>query len=235
MTEPRDPDPYIPPPDGTYRTKRWKHAVLFAATFVTTTLVGAAHYASFLTEFGRLPFNLKWSLLGGGLWYSTGVLAILGAHEMGHYVACRRYQLNASLPYFLPFILPVDGFQTGTLGAIIRIRSAFPTRAVLFDVGVAGPMRRVVVLVRCCSSLGDVADSAGARRGGVYLGDRALQWRHSWFGTDAEGFALNAHPMVFRHGSDAGDRLEPAPVRTTRRRPHHDTPRSAGSLHPSRF
>ena len=38
-----------------------------------------------------------------GLSYSAPVLGILGAHEMGHYVACRRYDVDATLPFFLPF------------------------------------------------------------------------------------------------------------------------------------
>ena len=58
-----------------------------------------------------------------GLWYSVTVLAILGCHEMGHYVPCLRYGVDATRPYFLPAPLP---FLTGTLGAFIRIRSRIP-------------------------------------------------------------------------------------------------------------
>ena len=43
-----------------------------------------------------------------GLWYSATVLAILGCHEMGHYLACRYYRVDASLPFFLPAPLPLD-------------------------------------------------------------------------------------------------------------------------------
>jgi membrane-associated protease RseP (regulator of RpoE activity) len=200
MTESREFYPY-PPPEGIPRSGRRKHILLFAATFVTTTLVGAAHYASFLAEFGRVPVTLQWSHLAGGLWYSAAVLAILGAHEMGHYVACRYYRLNASLPYFLPFIIPVPGFQTGTLGAIIRIRSAFPTRTVLFDVGVAGPIAGFVVLVPVLVAgllMSQVLPMPGSGSG-VYLGEPLLfQWATRLvLGPLQDGFALNAHPMVF--------------------------------------
>ena len=53
-----------------------------------------------------------------GLSFSLPLILILLAHELGHYFACLYYQLDASLPYFLP----VPTF-IGTLGAFIRIRS----------------------------------------------------------------------------------------------------------------
>jgi membrane-associated protease RseP (regulator of RpoE activity) len=72
-----------------------------------------------------------------GLVFSFTLLVILGAHELGHYFACRYYGVDASLPYFLPAPPPI---LFGTFGAFIRIRSPFPTRKALFDVGVAGPI-----------------------------------------------------------------------------------------------
>jgi membrane-associated protease RseP (regulator of RpoE activity) len=77
-----------------------------------------------------------------GLAFSLPLLIILLAHELGHYFACSYYQLDASLPYFLP----VPTF-IGTLGAFIRIRSIIYSRTVLFDVGIAGPLAGVVVLL----------------------------------------------------------------------------------------
>jgi membrane-associated protease RseP (regulator of RpoE activity) len=201
MTEQHEYASYDPPAIGPPRNRLRRHIILFVLTFVTTTLVGASHYASFVSEFNRIEPALSWSVLFGGLWYSCGVLGILGAHEMGHYVACRYYKLNASLPYFLPFILPVNAFQTGTLGAVIRIRSPFPTRTVLFDVGVAGPIAGFVVLVPVLFfglSQSQVLPlpTTGA---GVYLGEPLLfQWATTLVhGPMREGFGLNAHPMVF--------------------------------------
>ena len=74
------------------------------------------------------------SLLAG-LPFSLTLLTILLAHEMGHYLTCRYYGIDASLPYFLPAPTLI-----GTFGAFIRIRSAIPTRRQLFDVGIAGPL-----------------------------------------------------------------------------------------------
>ena len=72
-------------------------------TIATTTFAGAGHYASFLSDF--LPTDVAPSLpslLVHGLWYSGTILAILGCHELGHYFACRYYDVDASLPFFLP-------------------------------------------------------------------------------------------------------------------------------------
>ena len=79
----------------------------------------------------------------GGWAYSATVLLILGAHELGHYFACRYYDVDASLPYFLPFPISL----TGTLGAFIRIREPIPTKRMLFDIGIAGPIAGFLVMV----------------------------------------------------------------------------------------
>ena len=73
------------PPD-----RLWRYVALFCLTVVTTTLAGIDHYASFYSGFKAvdLPFSV-WELMARGLWYSLSILAILGAHEFGHYYACR--------------------------------------------------------------------------------------------------------------------------------------------------
>ena len=75
--------------------------------------------------------------MASGLIFSFTLLVILGAHELGHYFACRYYGIDASLPYFLPAPPPI---LIGTFGAFIKIKSPFPNRRALFDVGVAGPI-----------------------------------------------------------------------------------------------
>jgi membrane-associated protease RseP (regulator of RpoE activity) len=75
--------------------------------------------------------------------FSVSLVAILGSHEMGHWLLARHHKVDASLPYFIP--LPHFGF--GTLGAVIRIRSPIPTRNALVDIGAAGPLAGFVVAV----------------------------------------------------------------------------------------
>ncbi len=76
--------------------------------------------------------------------FSAALLAILTAHEMGHYVACRRYGVAATLPFFIP-APPL--FLAGTFGAFIKIKSPIPSRRALFDIGLAGPLAGFVVAV----------------------------------------------------------------------------------------
>ena len=84
---------------------------------------------------------------------TAAVLAIMLAHEMGHYVACRIYGVHSTLPFFIPAPwAPIGPGLTwmplsfiGTFGAVIRIKAPFPNRKVLFDVGIAGPLCGFVV------------------------------------------------------------------------------------------
>lgn len=194
LESPAEPEP---PPRG---ERVWLHTLLLLLTVVTTSLVGGLHYAGFLADFradvpvGSLDVA---NLLRNGLWYSLTILAILGCHEMGHYVACRRYHVDASLPYFLPAPLPL----TGTLGAFIRIRSRIPSKIALFDIGIAGPIAGFIVAVPALFiglSLSRVtalpADFTGFELGEPLL-FRAVAWLI--FGDVADGYSVNLHPMAF--------------------------------------
>jgi membrane-associated protease RseP (regulator of RpoE activity) len=80
-----------------------------------------------------------------GLTFSISLLFILIAHEMGHYVACRIYGVDATLPYFIP-TPPLIG-PAGTFGAFIKILSPMPSRKAVFDIGVAGPIAGFIMLI----------------------------------------------------------------------------------------
>src|SRR6185295_17013123 len=83
-------------------------------------------------------------LLKSGLTFSTALLTILTAHEMGHYLACRYYGVRATLPFFIP-APPL--FLAGTFGAFIKMKSPIPSRRALFDIGLAGPLAGFLALV----------------------------------------------------------------------------------------
>jgi membrane-associated protease RseP (regulator of RpoE activity) len=178
----------------------WRHVVLFGLTVVTTTLVGINHYASYYAGFKaiELPFSF-WEQMLRGLWYSVSILAILGAHEFGHYYACRYYGVEASLPYFLP----VPFVLTGTFGAFIRIRQQIPTKRALFDIGIAGPIAGFVVLVPLLMIgmyMSRVIESPKDFNGVLLeLGEPLLFKVASWltFGPVPEGYTVSMHPVAF--------------------------------------
>lgn len=80
-----------------------------------------------------------------GLSFSLSLLFILVSHEMGHYIACRIYGVDATLPYFIP-TPPLIG-PAGTFGAFIKILSPMPSRKAVFDIGVAGPIAGFIALL----------------------------------------------------------------------------------------
>lgn len=187
-----------PAPRQRFQHRYRVHILLFLATAATTTLYGGEHYYLFLSEFGHRPVQPALEhFIPGGLWYSLAILAILGAHEMGHYVMCRFHGVDATLPYFIPMPIAI----TGTMGAVIRIREPFPTRAILFDVGVSGPIAGFIVLVPLLFAglyMSNVhplpADFSGFSLGEPLLFTAAT--RLVW-GTIPAGYSLNMHPMVF--------------------------------------
>jgi membrane-associated protease RseP (regulator of RpoE activity) len=117
------------------------HAGLLVATFITLSMTG-----SWVWE-GTGDWSLPWSellaiaRLSRGVTYATLLVLILGAHEMGHYLACRYYRVPSTLPFFIPGI----PLLIGTFGAVIRVRGTIPSRKALFDIAAAGPIAGFVV------------------------------------------------------------------------------------------
>ena len=192
-----EPARVIPARRRKFQSRVLFHAVLFLLTLAMTTYVGTFHYLAFLEEFERYRVQFHSGLFVTGLWYSGTILAILGAHEMGHYLLCRRYDVDATLPYFIPAPLPL----TGTLGAVIKIREAFPTRRALFDIGIAGPIAGFVVLVPTLFiglGLSKIVPEPTTTNL-ISLGEPLLfQWATAlMFGEVPAGHTINMHPMVF--------------------------------------
>lgn len=106
--------------------------VMLVATVLTTVFWGGAYnWSQYVGE----PLLSPDALLNGTLFFTVPLLAILGFHEMGHYVVARHYKMQASLPFFLPSIPPL-----GTFGAFISMRDPLPSRRALLDVGASGPL-----------------------------------------------------------------------------------------------
>ncbi|MEO0755781.1 MAG: site-2 protease family protein [Cyanobacteria bacterium J06648_16] len=110
---------------------------LLITTLITTTLAGVFYVGGFSSELLRERPELIWQQ---GIAYGFALLAILGVHEMGHYLMARRYKIDVTPPYFIP--VP---FFLGTFGAFIQMRAPVPHRRALFDVGIAGPLAGFVM------------------------------------------------------------------------------------------
>ena len=196
-----DPTPAVVwQPRPKFQDRVWLHLLLFALTVASTTFVGAGQYASFLDDFRgstALPMPFP-ALLLRGFWYSGTILAILGCHELGHYFACRYYNVDASLPYFIPVPL----LLTGTMGAFIRIREPIPQKRMLFDIGIAGPIAGFVIAVPALFvgiGMSHLVRLPVDQSNMLELGEPLLFKLASWllWGTQPDGYSLNMHPMAF--------------------------------------
>ena len=118
--------------------------ILFVLTIFSMMLMGVdiPPEAIAANDSSMLQFLLRYIWTG---WpFALSMMGILLAHEMGHYIMCRYYNVPATLPFFLPapLISPL-----GTLGAFIMMRGIPKNKRILFDVGVAGPLAGLVIAV----------------------------------------------------------------------------------------
>jgi len=122
----------------------WINFLLFILTVFSVMLMGVDMPPEAVPTDGSFPFIYFIQHIFTGWPFALSMLGILFTHEMGHYIACRYYNVPATLPYFIPapFLSPL-----GTLGAFIMMRGIPKNKRVLFDVGVAGPLAGLVVTV----------------------------------------------------------------------------------------
>lgn len=121
--------PFVP-----QKERRWINAVLAIATVFTTMVVGSL-------LFGADPVKFPIDVLKG-LPFTIAIMAVLGAHEAGHYIVAKKHGMRTSLPYFIPFPNMI-----GTMGAVIKHKGPIPNRKALFDVGISGPLIGLIVSV----------------------------------------------------------------------------------------
>lgn len=126
-----------------------KHGAFFLLTLLVTTCAGAEwmYGRMFPNLLFQMENALGWEEFLAGFAYSLSFLAFLTCHEFGHYFTARFYKLDVSLPFYIPVWLGFLGVYgtLGTMGAVIRIRSAIYSRKVYFDVGISGPLAGFVV------------------------------------------------------------------------------------------
>jgi len=126
----------------------WVNLLLFVLTVISVFLAGLYYTLGSVYEGPPAP-DLQALLpylgksIGGGLAFTASLLAILLAHEFGHYLAGRYHHTHVTLPYFIPF--PFGAF--GTMGAFIQLKEPPRNRRILLDIGIAGPLAGLVVAI----------------------------------------------------------------------------------------
>lgn len=171
---------------------------LFLLTFATTTLMGGLWVAEPIPIFTWQQLILRfvsWEYLAAGMRFSGPLMFILLCHEMGHYLACRKYRVDATLPYFLP-----APFGVGTFGAFMKIKDPIPSKPILFDIGVAGPIAGFLAALPFAAyglfHSTPVLQQAG--EGMIALGDPLLFKLITWsMWRMGQGATLMLHPYAF--------------------------------------
>lgn len=130
--------------EGRKANKFWLNILLFIITCFSAFFVGLSWSVSYtysdeLTRDSQfVPTPQVFSdprVIGLSLVYAGVLIVILLGHEMGHYLTCRYYHIEATLPFFIPAPTLI-----GTLGAFIKIKSPITLKKQLFDIGVSGPL-----------------------------------------------------------------------------------------------
>ncbi len=110
------------------------HILLFIITFLTTVLAGALQAGVNIIE--------EPEKIHKGFPFAFTLMSILLAHELSHYIASRKHNVEATLPYFIPAPTLI-----GTFGAFIKMKSPVTTRKALLDIGISGPLAGFVISV----------------------------------------------------------------------------------------
>lgn len=126
------------------KSNPWINLGFFALTLISMLMAGVLYgYSGPEPADPRGYFELIWQNLGSGVPFAVSLLAILLAHEFGHYLAARYHKTEVTLPYFLPF--PFSPF--GTLGAFIQLKEPPRNKRILLDIGIAGPLAGLVIAI----------------------------------------------------------------------------------------
>ncbi len=196
------------------KNRAWINILLFGLTIVSAFFVGINWSLSF--KYGDavnqdFPFSLGERFFKDpqviflSVLYSAVLITILLGHELGHYLTCRRYGIDATLPYFIPAPTLI-----GTLGAFIKIKSPITRKQQLFDIGAAGPLDGLHPgPARPLHRSVPVQDRAGAAQGGG----------HRLWG--APSFKDDHRPIVQENSSRLGHPSPPGRLRGMGRDPGH--------------
>jgi membrane-associated protease RseP (regulator of RpoE activity) len=128
-------------PNRATENRPWINLVLFIATISSLLLTGGL-YGMETMPTGH-PLEIIWAFLQRGWPFALSLILILGAHELGHYFMGKKYNVDVTLPFFIP--MPLSPF--GTMGAFISMKGPTRNRKALFDIAIAGPLSGLLVAI----------------------------------------------------------------------------------------
>lgn len=175
------------------RDREWiVPGILFVATVISTTFAGLFYESGDVDILSAIQIVIfKPYLLLRGVPFSLTLITVLLAHEMGHFLVCRHYGIRCTPPFFIPIPISI----AGTLGAFIRIKSPFPNRKALFDVGIAGPLAGFLFVMPALIigiSFSQLIPKGGLQ-GGVYFGEPLI---FRWIGQWVLGYSPSSQDMI---------------------------------------
>jgi membrane-associated protease RseP (regulator of RpoE activity) len=115
--------------------------IMFLLTLLSVLFTGGLY--GYEGDLSGSTMQIIWALIKSGWPFAISLLAILSAHEFGHYFAGKKNGVDVTLPFFIPF--PFSSF--GTMGAFINMRSLPRNRRVLFDIAISGPLSGLVISI----------------------------------------------------------------------------------------
>src|SRR5437867_6963841 len=178
-------------PETKFRGNQVNVLLLFA-TVGTAWVAGAWNWQ----QYANVPFLSLESIAYGFVSFTIPLLAILGAHEMGHYLMAKRHGVRASLPFFIPSV-PI----LGTFGAFISMRDPIPNRKALLEIGIAGPLIGFglavpITLLGLFLSAGDARPPVLTGGGEIISPSLLYGWMQSFF-PQALVDPFRRHPTAF--------------------------------------
>ena len=127
----------------------WLNIILIIVTLFTTTWAGSILWLSRIDASSDSlniiePLLIPECVVFGFLSFAFPLMIILGTHETAHYLAAKKHNIDASLPYFIPLPPP---FVLGTMGAFISMREPISNKKALLDIGAAGPIAGFIATI----------------------------------------------------------------------------------------